>query len=56
VGIVRFALRFRHTFYVLALAILLLGVSAAVSTPKVNPPVDAVDGMPVRLEPAMAAI
>src|SRR5215475_2785690 len=33
-GIVRFALRFPHTFYVMALAILFLGVSAAVTAPK----------------------
>ena len=28
-GIVRFALKFPHTFYVMALAILFLGISAA---------------------------
>jgi multidrug efflux pump subunit AcrB len=33
-GIVRFALRFPHTFFVMALAILFLGVSAIVSAPK----------------------
>jgi multidrug efflux pump subunit AcrB len=33
-GIVRFALRFPHTFYVMALAILFLGVSAIFSAPK----------------------
>ena len=33
-GIVRFALRFPHTFYVMALAILFLGVSAIFSSPK----------------------
>ncbi|QAY96251.1 RND transporter [Methylovirgula ligni] len=33
-GIVRFALRFPHTFYVMALAILFLGISAIFSTPK----------------------
>jgi multidrug efflux pump subunit AcrB len=33
-GIVRFALRFPHTFYVMALAILFLGISAIISTPK----------------------
>src|SRR5271163_4141100 len=33
-GIVGFALRFRHTFYVMALAILFLGVSAIFSSPK----------------------
>ncbi len=33
-GIVRFALRFPHTFYVMALAILFLGVSAIFTTPK----------------------
>jgi multidrug efflux pump subunit AcrB len=33
-GIVRFALRFPYTFYVLALAILLLGVTAIIKTPK----------------------
>jgi multidrug efflux pump subunit AcrB len=33
-GIVRFALRFPHTFYVMALAILFLGISAIVSAPK----------------------
>ncbi len=33
-GIVRFALRFPHTFYVMAALILVLGVSAVVSTPK----------------------
>ena len=33
-GIVGFALRFRHTFYVLALMMLFLGVSAILTTPK----------------------
>jgi multidrug efflux pump subunit AcrB len=33
-GIVRFALRFPHTFFVMALAILFLGVSAIISAPK----------------------
>lgn len=33
-GIVRFALRFPHTFYVMALAILFLGISAIYSSPK----------------------
>ena len=33
-GIVRFALRFPHTFFVMALAILFLGVSAIVTAPK----------------------
>jgi multidrug efflux pump subunit AcrB len=33
-GIVRFALRFPHTFFVMALAILFLGVSAIFSAPK----------------------
>src|SRR5258706_5555076 len=33
-GIVRFALRFPHTFYVMAIAILFLGVSAVVTSPK----------------------
>jgi multidrug efflux pump subunit AcrB len=33
-GIVRFALRFPHTFYVLAILILFLGTTAIVSTPK----------------------
>jgi multidrug efflux pump subunit AcrB len=33
-GIVRFALRFPHTFYVMALAILFLGISAIFSSPK----------------------
>jgi multidrug efflux pump subunit AcrB len=33
-GIVRFALRFPHTFYVMALAILFLGISAIFTTPK----------------------
>ncbi len=33
-GIVRFALRFPHTFYVMALAILFLGISAIISAPK----------------------
>jgi multidrug efflux pump subunit AcrB len=33
-GIVRFALRFPHTFYVMALAILFLGISAIISSPK----------------------
>ena len=33
-GIVRFALRFPHTFYVMAVLMLVLGVSAIVSTPK----------------------
>ena len=33
-GIVRFALRFPHTFYVMALAMLFLGISAIVSAPK----------------------
>ena len=33
-GIVRFALRFPHTFYVMAIAILFLGVSAAITSPK----------------------
>jgi hypothetical protein len=34
VGIVRFALRFQHTFYVLALMMLFLGGSAIITTPK----------------------
>ena len=33
-GLVRFALRFPHTFYVMALAMLFLGISAAVTAPK----------------------
>jgi multidrug efflux pump subunit AcrB len=33
-GIVRFALRFPHTFYVLGILMVFLGVSGAVSTPK----------------------
>jgi multidrug efflux pump subunit AcrB len=33
-GIVRFALKFPHTFYVMALAILFLGISAAGTAPK----------------------
>lgn len=33
-GIVRFALKYPHTFYVMALAMLILGVSAILSTPK----------------------
>jgi multidrug efflux pump subunit AcrB len=33
-GIVRFALKFPHTFYVMALAILFLGISAAATAPK----------------------
>ncbi|MGO9983592.1 MAG: efflux RND transporter permease subunit [Rhodomicrobium sp.] len=33
-GIVRFALRFPHTFYVLAILIVFLGVSAIIATPK----------------------
>src|SRR5215472_317477 len=33
-GIVRFALRFPHTFYVMAIAILFLGISAAITSPK----------------------
>src|SRR5258708_15091488 len=33
-GIVRFALRFPHTFYVMALAALFLGVSAILTSPK----------------------
>src|SRR5262249_48293423 len=33
-GIVRFALRYRHTFYVLALMMLFLGGTAIVTTPK----------------------
>ncbi len=33
-GIVRFALRFPHTFYVLAILIIFLGVTAIVTTPK----------------------
>ena len=33
-GIVRFALRFPYTFYVMAIAILFLGVSAAITSPK----------------------
>jgi multidrug efflux pump subunit AcrB len=33
-GIVGFALRFRHTFYVLALMMLFLGGSAILTTPK----------------------
>jgi len=33
-GIVRFALRYPHTFYVMALAILFLGISAAITSPK----------------------
>src|SRR5215475_6639795 len=33
-GIVRFALRYPHTFYVMALAILFLGISAAFTSPK----------------------
>ena len=33
-GIVRFALRFPRTFYVMALAILFLGISAIFSAPK----------------------
>ena len=33
-GIVAFALRYRHTFYVLALMMLFLGGSAIITTPK----------------------
>ena len=33
-GIVRFALRFPHTFYVLAILIIFLGVTAIVTTSK----------------------
>ncbi len=33
-GIVRFALKFPHTFYVMALAILFLGISSSVTAPK----------------------
>lgn len=33
-GIVRFALKYRHTFYVMALAMLILGTSAILSAPK----------------------
>jgi multidrug efflux pump subunit AcrB len=33
-GIVRFALRFPHTFYVMAIAMLFLGVSASITAPK----------------------
>src|ERR1700731_5362458 len=33
-GIVRFALRYQHTFYVLALLMVFLGGSAIVATPK----------------------
>src|SRR6266478_5353962 len=33
-GIVRFALRFPHTFYVMALAMLFLGISAILTSPK----------------------
>ena len=33
-GIVRFALRYQHTFYVLALLVLFLGGSAIIATPK----------------------
>src|ERR1700686_5266989 len=33
-GIVKFALRFPHTFYVMAIAILFLGVSAVATSPK----------------------
>ncbi|WP_407148932.1 efflux RND transporter permease subunit [Bradyrhizobium sp. ORS 86] len=33
-AIVRFALKYRHTFYVMALAMLVLGVSAILSSPK----------------------
>jgi multidrug efflux pump subunit AcrB len=33
-SIVRFALRFPHTFYVMAIAMLFLGVSAAITSPK----------------------
>jgi len=40
-GIVRFALRFPHTFYVMAIAILFLGVSAAITSPKdIFPPIN----------------
>ena len=40
-GIVRFALRFKHSFYVLALLILFLGGSAAITTPKdIFPPIN----------------
>src|SRR5271165_6017652 len=40
-GIVRFALRFPHTFYVMAIAILFLGVSAAINSPKdIFPPIN----------------
>jgi multidrug efflux pump subunit AcrB len=40
-GIVRFALRYRHTFYVLALLMLFLGGTAIVTTPKdVFPPIN----------------
>lgn len=33
-GIVRFALRFPHTFYVLAILIVFLGTTAIIATPK----------------------
>src|SRR5258706_682867 len=40
-GIVRFALRFPHTFYVMAIAILFLGISAAITSPKdIFPPIN----------------
>src|SRR6201981_4129799 len=40
-GLVGFALRFRHTFYVLALMMLFLGVSAILATPKdIFPPIN----------------
>jgi hypothetical protein len=37
-GIVRFALRFQHTFYVLALLMLFFGGSAIIATPKTSFP------------------
>jgi multidrug efflux pump subunit AcrB len=53
-GIVGFALRFRHTFYVLALMMLFLGGSAILTTPKdifpnINIPVVTVIWVPSRM-------
>ena len=40
-GLVRFALRFPHTFYVMAIAMLFLGISAIITSPKdIFPPIN----------------
>jgi multidrug efflux pump subunit AcrB len=56
IGIVSFALRYRHTFYVLALMMLFLGGTAIVTTPKdifpnINIPVVTVIWQYTRLTP-----